>query len=134
MREKGIWFDGWRAATTPAGACGSPGQLPDDLDLVPAPVPGTLAEALAAASPTSRAAEVKIPVYLAAGAKDRRAVPQQTEAMAAALKAAGNAPEGVIIQDGEMHGFYKEENRVALYTKMLDFFRKYIGDGTGPAR
>lgn len=81
-------------------------------------------------SPTARAAEVKIPVFLAAGALDRRAVPEQTKAMAAALKAAGNPPEGMIIQEGEMHGFYKEENRIALYTAMLDFFRRHIGAGT----
>lgn len=95
---------------------------------------GTDKTAWATMSPASRAAEVKIPVYLAAGAKDRRAVPEQTEAMAAALKAVGNPAEGVIIQEGEMHGFYKQDNRVALYTKMLDFFRKHIGDGNGPAR
>lgn len=95
---------------------------------------GTDKAAWTAMSPTARASEVQVPVYLAAGAKDRRAVPEQTEAMAAALRAAGNAPEGVIIQEGEMHGFYKEENRVALYTTMLEFFRRHIGDGAGPAR
>ena len=47
--------------------------------------------------------------------------------MAAALKAAGNAPEGVIIQDGEEHGFYKEENNLRLYTEMLNFFDRHIG-------
>ena len=88
---------------------------------------GTDKAGWAAMSPTARASEVQVPVYLAAGAKDRRAVPEQTEAMAAALRAAGNAPEGVIIQEGEMHGFYKEENNLALYTKMLDFFAKHIG-------
>lgn len=88
---------------------------------------GTNAEALAAASPTSRAAEVKIPVYLAAGARDERAVPEQTEAMNKALIAAGNKPEGMIIASGEMHGFYGEEARVNLYTEMLSFFARHIG-------
>ncbi|AXA83829.1 S9 family peptidase [Lysobacter oculi] len=78
-------------------------------------------------SPASRASEVKIPVYLAAGARDVRTPPEQTERMAEALKAAGNPPEGVIIQSGEMHGFYDVKNRINLYTKMLEFFDRHIG-------
>ena len=85
------------------------------------------------ASPARRAGEVKIPVFLAAGARDVRAVPEQTELMAKALTDAGNAPEGVIIQSGEMHGFYDVPARVNLYTKMLDFFNRHIGAGS-PAR
>ncbi|PWB29271.1 S9 family peptidase [Stenotrophomonas sp. SPM] len=82
------------------------------------------------ASPARRASEVKIPVFLAAGARDVRAVPEQTELMAKALTDAGNAPEGVIIQSGEMHGFYDVAARVNLYTKMLDFFNRHIGAGS----
>ena len=44
-----------------------------------------------------------------------------------ALIAAGNPPEGMIIQSGEMHGFYDVENRVKLYTTMLDFFARHLG-------
>lgn len=78
-------------------------------------------------SPALRAAEVKIPVYLAAGARDERAVPEQTEAMNKALIAAGNKPEGMIIQSGEMHGYYGQEARLNLYTEMLNFFNRHIG-------
>lgn len=78
-------------------------------------------------SPAANAAKVGIPVYLAAGARDERAVPEQTEVMADALRKAGNPPEGVIIQAGEMHGFYKEENNLRLYTEMLKFFDRHIG-------
>lgn len=85
------------------------------------------------ASPALRAAEVKIPVYLAAGARDARAVPEQTEVMNKALIAAGNKPEGLIIQSGEMHGFYGEDARVNLYTEMLKFFDRHIGAGSGAA-
>lgn len=80
-------------------------------------------------SPAQRAGEVKIPVYLAAGARDVRTPPEQTELMAKALTAAGNKPEGVIIQSGEMHGFYGEDARINVYTVMLDFFQRHIGDG-----
>ena len=48
-------------------------------------------------------------------------------AVAAALTDAGNPPEGVIIQSGEMHGFYDVDNRVNLYTQMVDFFARHIG-------
>ena len=82
----------------------------------------------ARASPALRASEVKIPVYLAAGARDARAVPEQTELMNKALIAVGNKPEGMIIQSGEMHGFYGEDARVNLYTEMLDFFDRHIGN------
>ncbi|WP_240790634.1 prolyl oligopeptidase family serine peptidase [Stenotrophomonas sp. TEPEL] len=85
------------------------------------------------ASPALRAAEVKIPVYLAAGARDARAVPEQTELMNKALIAAGNKPEGMIVQSGEMHGFYGEDARVNLYTEMLKFFDRHIGAGGGNA-
>ncbi|WP_028917441.1 S9 family peptidase [Pseudoxanthomonas sp. J35] len=88
---------------------------------------GTDTKEWAENSPARRAAEVKIPVYLAAGARDERAVPEQTELMNKALIAAGNPPEGMIIQSGEMHGFYDVPNRVNLYTKMLDFFGRHIG-------
>ena len=78
-------------------------------------------------SPASRAAEVKIPVYLAAGARDVRTPPEQTELMYRQLEAVGNKPEGMIIQSGEMHGFYDEKNRLRLYTAMLDFFARHLG-------
>ncbi|HEU4812913.1 MAG TPA: prolyl oligopeptidase family serine peptidase [Xanthomonadaceae bacterium] len=81
----------------------------------------------AAVSPVTYADQIDIPVYLAAGARDPRCPPENTEAMYAALKAAGNEPEGMIIQSGEMHGFYKEENNEHLYTEMLAFFDRHIG-------
>ncbi|KFN45029.1 hypothetical protein N789_03135 [Arenimonas oryziterrae DSM 21050 = YC6267] len=82
-------------------------------------------------SPVHLAAKIKIPVFLIAGEKDRRAPREHTEAMRDALVAAGHPPEVVIIQAGEGHGFYNEANNLALYTKMLAFFDKYIGAGAG---
>jgi len=89
---------------------------------------GSDAAAWRNASPARRADEVRIPVYLAAGARDERTPPEQTELMEKALRSAGNPPEGVIIQSGEMHGFYGLEARVNLYTEMLDFFARHIGN------
>jgi dipeptidyl aminopeptidase/acylaminoacyl peptidase len=39
----------------------------------------------------------------------------------------------MIIQSGEMHGFYKEENNLKLYTEMLNFFARHIGGAGAPA-
>lgn len=86
-----------------------------------------------AMSPINYVDKIKLPVYLAAGARDPRCPPEHTEAMNKALTAAGNPPEGMIIQSGEMHGFYKEENNLNLYTKMLAFFDKHIGSGGATA-
>lgn len=94
---------------------------------------GTDKATMRANSPASLAGHVRIPVYLAAGARDERAVPEQTELMNKALIAAGNAPEGMIIQSGEMHGFYKPENNLRLYTEMLGFFDRHIGEKRGHA-
>ncbi|RNF86131.1 alpha/beta hydrolase family protein [Montanilutibacter psychrotolerans] len=80
-----------------------------------------------AMSPVLHAADVKIPVFLAAGARDPRCPPEHTEAMHKALIDVGNAPEGLIVQSGEMHGFYDEANRLKLYSAMLDFFNRHIG-------
>jgi dipeptidyl aminopeptidase/acylaminoacyl peptidase len=83
-------------------------------------------------SPTRLAERITAPVFLAAGLKDVRAPHQQTEAMRDALKAAGHPADVVILQPNEMHGFYDEGANLNLYTKMLAFFDKYIGAGTGP--
>ncbi len=80
-----------------------------------------------AMSPINHVDKIKLPVYLAAGARDPRCPPEHTEAIYNALSASGNKPEGMIIQSGEMHGFYKEENNLKLYTEMLNFFDRHIG-------
>jgi len=80
-------------------------------------------------SPDALADHIKVPVFLAAGLKDVRAPHEQTEAMRDALKASGHPAEVVILQPGEMHGFYDEDANLNLYTKMLAFFDKYIGAG-----
>lgn len=80
-----------------------------------------------AMSPINHVDKLKLPIYLAAGARDPRCPPENTEAMNKALIAAGNPPEGMIIQAGEMHGYYKEENNLNLYSKMLAFFDRHIG-------
>lgn len=82
---------------------------------------------LDARSPAARAAEIRIPVFLAAGGRDRRTPPEQTEAMERALVAAGNPPRENILEPKEGHGFYDVAARNNIYTKMLAFFGEHIG-------
>ena len=56
-----------------------------------------------------------------------KAIPSSIIERVEVLTSAGNKPEGVIIQEGEEHGFYKEENNLRLYTEMLNFFDRHIG-------
>ena len=88
---------------------------------------GETKEERASVMPISYADKITLPVAMAAGARDPRCPPENTEVMAKALEKAGNKPEHVIIQSGEMHGFYDVKNRVNLYTTMLGFFDRHIG-------
>ncbi|MFC6839695.1 alpha/beta hydrolase family protein [Xanthomonas theicola] len=84
-------------------------------------------------SPINHVAALTLPIYLAAGARDDRCPPEHTEALARALQAAGHPPAGVIVQSGEGHGFYKEENNLNLYGKMLAFFDAHLLGAAAPA-
>jgi len=82
---------------------------------------------LAERSPASRASDIRIPVFLAAGGRDRRTPPEQTEVMAAALMKAGNPVRENILEPREGHGFYDVAARNNIYGKMLSFFGEHIG-------
>lgn len=88
---------------------------------------GDSSEAQVAMSPITYVDQLKLPIALAAGARDPRCPPEHTVAMRDALTEAGNPPEDVIIQEGEQHGYYDEKNRLKLYTTMLAFFDRHIG-------
>ena len=66
---------------------------------------------------------------LVQGRKDRRVPIDQMEFLIDRMKDAGKAPEIVVIEDKEGHGFYDLDNNAELYPKMLGFFEKYIGAG-----
>ena len=81
---------------------------------------------LNASSPNKLASRIKVPVFLAAGGADVRAPQSHSEAMAQALKAAGK-PVETMYYSTEGHGFVKEENQIAYYTKLFQFFERHIG-------
>lgn len=93
-------------------------------------VVGADAAALTADSPVSGADKLKAPVFIAYGGQDHRVLPKNAEELMAAMDKAGKPYEKYYDPMGT-HGFYKPEQRYALYTKMLAFFDKYIGPDAG---
>jgi dipeptidyl aminopeptidase/acylaminoacyl peptidase len=91
-------------------------------------LPADEAEARAQ-SPAYNAEKIRAPIMLVHGRKDRRVPIEQMEFLIDQLKAAGKAPEHVVIEDKEGHGFYDLDNNDELYPQMVAFFDKYIGDG-----
>ncbi len=82
-------------------------------------------------SPIALAAAIKVPVFLAHGEVDERTPYAQAVAMKKALEGAGNAPEWMSVP-GEGHGFYKDANNIAFYTRLEAFLAKHIGRGAVP--
>lgn len=82
--------------------------------------------ALAAISPSNRAAEIKIPILLAHGKNDKTADVTQYKAMEHALAKAGNPPETLLIAE-EGHGFVEPKNITELYQRIEAFLDKHIG-------
>ncbi len=83
-------------------------------------------EAMAAVSPVGMADKIRVPVFLAAGGKDRNVPIAHSEKMEKALKAAGVSVE-TLYYPQEGHGFYTEEHNREYYTRLLNFLSKHIG-------
>lgn len=83
-------------------------------------------EGLAERSPAKLAANIRVPVFLAAGELDERTPPEQTKAMERALQAAG-VPVEAHYYDNEGHGYYLLSNRRDFYTKLLTFLDRHLG-------
>jgi len=77
-------------------------------------------------SPALQAAQIKAPVLLVHGGKDKRAPLYQAEAMRAALTLAGHPPEWFLAPN-ESHGFYDTRNVAELYQRLEAFLAKHIG-------
>jgi len=77
-------------------------------------------------SPVNLAANIKVPVFLAAGGEDERAPIAHSKKMEAALRKAG-VPVQTLYYPTEGHGFYKEEHQREYYTELLAFLAKSLG-------
>lgn len=89
-------------------------------------LPSTAPERMAQ-SPAYHVDRIKVPVMLVHGKKDVRVPIKNMDFLISQMKKAGKAPEVVVVQPKEAHGFRNVDNNVDLYTKMLAFFDKYIG-------
>ena len=81
---------------------------------------------LAERSPVNLAAQVRVPVFLAAGGQDQRAPIVHSERMEAALKKAGTPVETLYVKN-EGHGFYSPANQRAYYSRLLAFLSRSLG-------
>lgn len=84
-------------------------------------------EKISEVSPNKMAANIKVPVLLAAGEKDFTAPMHHTKTMYAALQRAG-VPAEMKIYEGEGHGNYLLVNQVDWANRVLAFLDKNIGD------
>ncbi|MNI25562.1 Prolyl oligopeptidase family protein [compost metagenome] len=87
---------------------------------------------LAEQSPVNLAAQIRVPVLLAAGREDQRAPVAHTQRMEAALKQAGTPVEALYYK-AEGHGFYSPANRRDYYTRLLAFLSRSLGGETASA-
>ena len=80
-------------------------------------------------SPVSRAAEMRGAVLLLQGLDDPVVPPAQSEAMAAALRAAGGEVE-LLEFEGESHGFRQLGTLVAAFEAELAFYERVLCPGS----
>jgi dipeptidyl aminopeptidase/acylaminoacyl peptidase len=93
---------------------------------------GTDPAVLGRGSPALMADRIKTPIFLIAGGEDERCPAEQSERFEKALKKAGKTVE-YLYNPHEGHGFYKLESNQELYTRMLAWFDRYIGEGATAA-
>lgn len=77
-------------------------------------------------SPAYNADKIKAAVLLIHGSKDERAPIEQAESLQKALKQAGVPYQWLEISN-EAHGYYDEQNRLTVYSKVLAFLDANIG-------
>ncbi|MGO4893222.1 alpha/beta hydrolase family protein [Flavobacterium sp. W21_SRS_FM6] len=87
---------------------------------------GTDQEDLKKRSPAYNVDKIKAALFLVHGGKDERVPIEQAEFLMKQLDKR-NYPYELLIKEKEGHGFYKEEHRLELYEKMLQFLEKHIG-------
>ncbi len=84
---------------------------------------------LGSRSVIARAADIKVPVFLAAGGEDERAPITHTRRLEAALKKSGTPVEALYYKT-EGHGFYTPEHRREYYSRLLAFLAQTLGGKT----
>ena len=83
------------------------------------------ADELDARSPVNFAQQIQAPVIMAYGQTDPRVTREHGDDMRAAMSKHGKEFE-FLIESGEGHGFRKEENAIAFYTRVDEFLKRYV--------
>jgi dipeptidyl aminopeptidase/acylaminoacyl peptidase len=86
---------------------------------------GTDPEVRAANSPVNLVAQIQAPLMIVHGGQDQRAPLEHAENLRKALDAAGK-PYEWLVESQEGHGFANPDNRLKLYTQMLEFFARHL--------
>jgi dipeptidyl aminopeptidase/acylaminoacyl peptidase len=81
---------------------------------------------LAEVSPALHADRIKVPLFIAQGARDPRVNKAESDQMVEALKKRGVEVE-YLVKDNEGHGFYNQENQFDFYRGMIGFLDKHMG-------
>ncbi len=81
-------------------------------------------------SPVTHVGKIKAALLIAHGTHDKRVPFSQAKRLRSALDQAKKPYEWVEYA-GEEHGFFKTENEIDFYTKLLAFLDKHIGPGAG---
>ncbi len=89
--------------------------------------------ALRAASPALNAEKIKARVLIVHGKKDPRAPFEHAQHLRAALEKSGNPPEW-LVEKIEGHGFYDDEAREHMYTRVVRFLHENTPPGLAAAR
>ncbi|WP_444896524.1 alpha/beta hydrolase family protein [Microbulbifer sp. SSSA005] len=79
-------------------------------------------------SPVHNAGKLNLPVFLIHGEEDERAPIEHAEMLVKEFRKE-KKPIKTLFVKNEGHGFYTEENRMKLYTELLEFLDQHIGVG-----
>ncbi len=82
-------------------------------------------------SPLHNLHRLEAPVFIVHGGEDFRVDVEHAHRLRKRLDELGK-PYEWMLKEKEGHGFYRPENRLELYERMLAFLRKHIGPGTIP--
>ena len=88
------------------------------------------AELLRAAAPTEHAADIRAPLLLAFGRRDRRVPIEHGTSMRDALRKQGRDPEWIVYED-EGHGWLKVDNRIDFWSRVERFLDRNLA-AAGP--
>jgi acylaminoacyl-peptidase len=88
---------------------------------------------LRARSPLHNMHRLKAPIFIVHGGEDFRVDVEHAYRLRKRLEEL-NKPYEWMLKEKEGHGFYRPENRLELYERMLTFLDKYIGPGADSNR